>query len=100
MSETLIALISIFAGMAGANLTGYHLKKYDFGVTGNTLAGVFGSIFLIKTIGRLGFTPVDIMHSGKADLVLLGFNLVISFLGGVIGVILAKKIKNYLNKPT
>lgn len=90
MTETLISLFSILVGIAGANLTGYLFKKYSFGLTGNTIAGVFGSIFLIKSIGRLGFDPVSILHNGEPDLFLFFLNILVSFLGGALAVIFVK----------
>ena len=51
MTETLISLLSILLGIVGANSTGFVFKKYSFGVVGNTIAGVFGSILLIKSFG-------------------------------------------------
>ena len=98
MTETIISLFSILIGIIGANLTGYFFKKYSFGITGNTIAGVFGSIFLIKSAGRLGFDPVSIMNTGSVDYLLLSINLIVSFLGGVMAVILAKKLKILMDK--
>ncbi len=63
MTTTLISLISILIGIIGANTIGFVLKKYSFGIIGNTIAGVFGSVFLIKSLGRLGFDPVSITNS-------------------------------------
>jgi hypothetical protein len=98
MTETLIALISIVIGISGANFTGLFWKKYSFGLTGNTILGVFGSIFFIKSLGRLGFDPVSIMHSGKADFLLIFINFMVSFLGGAVAVILAKILVNKVFK--
>lgn len=98
MTGTLISLISIFIGIIAANLIGYVKKKYSFGFTGNTLIGVFGSIFLIKSFGRLGFDPWSIMNDGDFDGFRLTINLTVSALGGVLGLILAKMIYNKLNK--
>lgn len=50
MTDTLISLISILFGIIGANSTEYIFKKYSFGITGNTIASVFGSVFLIKSV--------------------------------------------------
>jgi len=98
MTETLISLISIFIGIVGAIGTGFFLKKYSFGIVGNTIAGVFGSIFLIKFFGRLGFNPQSIMQNGTFNGLLLGINCIVSLLGGVFGLILIKLIKTKLNK--
>lgn len=98
MTGTLISLISIFIGIIAANLFGYVKKKYSFGFTGNTLIGVFGSIFLIKSFGRLGFDPWSIMNDGDFDGLLLAINLLVSGIGGVVGLIVIKLIKNKMNK--
>jgi len=98
MTDTLISLISIFIGIIGANLAGYFFKKYSFGITGNTIAGVFGSIFLIKSFGRLGFDPKSIMEQADVNYTLFVINSIVSFCGGVIAVFLARKLKNKLNE--
>lgn len=98
MTGTLISLISIFIGIIAANLFGYVKKKYSFGFTGNTLIGVFESIFLIKSFGRLGFDPWSIMNDGDFDGLLLAINLLVSAIGGVVGLIVIKLIKNKMNK--
>jgi len=96
MTGTLISIISIFIGIIAANLFGLLNKKYTFGFTGNTLAGVFGSIFLIKSFGRLGFDPWSIIHSGVFHLPLFILNCIVSALGGVLGLIAIKFIQKKL----
>ena len=98
MTETLISLISILIGIIGANTLGFILKKYSFGIIGNTIAGVFGSIFLIKSFGRLGFNPLSIMENGTFNVFLFSVNCIVSFLGGVFGLIFIKFIYNKFNK--
>lgn len=98
MTDTLISLISIFIGIVGANLAGFVFKKYSFGLLGNTIAGVFGSVFLIKSFGRLGFNPISIMQSGTLNIKLFIVNSLVSFLGGVIAVILIKMLRNGMDK--
>ncbi|WP_341214575.1 hypothetical protein [uncultured Wocania sp.] len=98
MTGTLISLISIFIGILTANLFGYFRKKYTFGLTGNTLIGVFGSILLIKTFGRVGFDPWSIMKFGNFNSFLLTINLLVSAIGGIVGLISIKLIKNRMNK--
>ena len=98
MTETLISLLSILLGIVGANSTGFVFKKYSFGVVGNTIAGVFGSILLIKSFGRLGFNPLSIMENGTFNGLLFSVNCIVSFLGGVFGLIAIKLIKRRLNK--
>jgi uncharacterized membrane protein YeaQ/YmgE (transglycosylase-associated protein family) len=97
MLESLIAIISIVAGIIGANLFGFIFKKYSFELVGNSIAGVFGSIFFIKSIGRLGFNPIDIVKIGTINHKLLIINLIISFFGAVIALILLKIIYVKLN---
>jgi uncharacterized membrane protein YeaQ/YmgE (transglycosylase-associated protein family) len=97
MTETLISLISILIGIIGANSTGMILKKYSFGVIGNTIAGVFGSIFLIKSLGRFGFNPSYIMQNGTFNNSLFIINCIASFFGGSFAVILISKLKNKMN---
>jgi len=97
MTGTLISLISIFIGIVGANITGYLFKKYSFGLIGNTIAGVFGSIFLIKSFGRLGFDPNSIMQSESYTYHLFILNSFVSFFGGSIAIILIYRLKNKMN---
>lgn len=98
MTATLISLISILSGIIGANIVAVTFKKYAFGIVGNTIAGVFGSILFIKFFGRLGFDPFTIVASGNINFSLLILNVFVSFLGGVIALILIKKLKIILNK--
>jgi len=97
MTETLISLISIVIGIIGGNSFLVVLKKYSFGFTGNSIGGVFGSIFFIKSFGRLGFDPVSIMQSGNFNFGLFIMNCIISFCGGFIAVILIKKLQAKMN---
>lgn len=97
MTDTLIAIISIFIGMIGANLFAVLKKKYSMGFTGNTIAGIFGSIFFIKIFGKLGFDPISIMESGTVNMFLFTMNVLVSLVGGVIGLIAIKTIRKKLN---
>lgn len=97
MTDTLISLISILVGIIGANSTSLFFKKYSFGLIGNTIAGVFGSVFFIKSIGRLGFSPQAIMHTGSAKLGLFSLNMMVSFCGGLLAVILLSKLATKFN---
>jgi len=99
MTATLISIISVFIGLIGANVTGFVFKKYSLGLIGNTIAGVFGSVFLIKSFGRLGFNPISIMQLGSVNFSLFFINIIVSFLGGAIAVILIFILKNKMNKP-
>jgi len=98
MTETLISLVSIFVGIIGAITTGLIFKKYSFGFIGNSIAGVFGSIFFIKSIGRLGIDPITIMHQGTLNYSLFILNIIVSFFGGALLLILIKKIIVKMNK--
>ena len=98
MTHTLISLLSILMGIIGANGAGYFFKKYSFGLTGNTIAGVFGSILLIKTFGRFGLDPKFILQTGTVDYLLLISNFFVSVLGGAIALLVIFKLKNILNR--
>lgn len=98
MTATLISLLSILIGIIGAHTTAIVFKKYAFDSVGNTIAGVFGSIFFIKLFGRLGFDPFSIVQSGNIHILLLCINLIVSFFGGAIALILIQKLKTVLNK--
>ena len=98
MTATLISLLSILSGIIGANATGITFKKYSLDILGNTIAGVFGSILFIKSFGRLGFDPLTITSNGNINITLLIINLIVSLFGGVVGVILIKRLKIILNK--
>ncbi|WP_292949208.1 hypothetical protein [Olleya sp. UBA1516] len=98
MTGTLISLISILIGIIAANTFGYFNKKYSFGFIGNTLVGVFGSIFFIKSFGRLGFDPWSIMQNQDINIMLFSINCIVSALGGVLGLVIAKWIYKKLNK--
>lgn len=94
MTATLISLISIIIGIIGANLMAFLFEKYSLGFTGNTIAGVFGSILCIKSFGRLGFDPISIMQSGNVSLPLFCLNCMVSLLGGAVAIVLLKTFKS------
>ena len=98
MTQSIIVLLSILAGIIGANLFAKLFKMYAFGITGNTIIGVFGSILFIKLFGRLGFDANAIMESGEANISLLILNITVSLIGGGIAVFIAVKIKNRMDK--
>ncbi|SOS47526.1 hypothetical protein [Tenacibaculum dicentrarchi] len=98
MTATLISLISILIGILGANSMGKLVKKYSFGLTGNTIAGVFGSVFFIKSFGRLGFSPKFIVQVEHINYALFLLNSIVSFLGGAVAVFLIYQLKNKLGK--
>ena len=100
MTGTLISLISIVVGIAAANLTSYFKTEYSFGFTGDTLIGVFGSILLIKSFGRLGFDAWAIMDHGTFHPWLFALNMAVSAIGGSLGLILTKLIMNKVNQAS
>ncbi|HIP37300.1 MAG TPA: hypothetical protein EYG85_10645 [Crocinitomix sp.] len=91
MTPSLLALLSIFFGIISANVFALIKPKYSFNLIGNTIVGVFGSIFFVKTFGRLGFSISSIVNSDKGGL-LFGINITISIIGAIIFLILLKKI--------
>lgn len=97
MTATLISILSIFIGIIGANISGLIFKESSFGFTGNTIAGVFGSTFLIKSLGRIGFSPKYIVHYEHVNYSLFSINILVSFIGGFVAVILIYKLKEKLN---
>lgn len=97
MTGTLISLISIFIGIIAANIFGVFKKQFSFGFTGNSLIGVFGSIFLIKSLGRLGFDPWSIIQNGIFHSSLFIINCIVSILGAVFGLIFIKTLVNKMN---
>lgn len=99
MTDTLISLISIFLGLISANIFGLYYKKYSLGFIGNTIVGIFGSIFIIKIFGRLGFGPRDIMQTDEVNFLLLILNLIVSGLGGIVGLRFASYLKTQLEEP-
>ncbi|MDF4204367.1 hypothetical protein PXD56_15440 [Maribacter sp. SA7] len=97
MTGSLISLLSIAMGIIAANIMGLMFKHYSFGVTGNTLIGVFGSILVIQTFGRLGFNAWYIIEDGDFSSSLLTINLVVSTLGGCLALVVAKIVYQKLN---
>ncbi|MGY5354255.1 hypothetical protein [Wenyingzhuangia sp. IMCC45467] len=93
MTETSISLLSILVGIISANLYAYISKNNFLGFTGNTIIGVFGSILFIKSFGRLGFAPNHIVIDRHLNLLLFIVNMMVSALGGILGLLLALKIK-------
>ncbi len=98
MTATLISLISIFMGLLGANIFAFRYRKYSFGLTGNTITGIFGSIFLIKSFGRIGFRPNNIVIDGHFFLTPFLINLIVSVLGAILALIFLKKLQLKLDR--
>lgn len=97
MTHTVIALLSIALGILGAVLFGFSSSKYSLGFIGNTIAGVFGSVFIIKSFGRLGFNPHAILESGITNTSLLLVNILISLFSGALAVYLGAFLKKKMN---
>ncbi|MDO6738288.1 hypothetical protein [Wenyingzhuangia sp. 2_MG-2023] len=96
MTETSISLLSILVGILGAVFLGFLKSNLSLGITANIIIGVFASIFVIKSFGRLGFTPNDIMIHQKVNYFLLGVNLFISIVSGMLGLFVIANIKRKL----
>jgi len=96
MTHTLLSLVSILIGILGAIFLGFLKPKYTLGITSNVISGVFASIFVIKSFGRLGFTPNHIITHSQINYGLLILNLTISFTAGVLGLIVISTLKNKL----
>ncbi len=97
MTQTLLSLISVAVGIVGANLTGRIFKKHSLGLIGNTLAGVFGSAFLTKSFGRLGFGPDFIVEHNSINYGLFTLNVLVSFFGGAVALFIITKVKDKMN---
>jgi len=100
MNEGFIALLSIFFGIIGANSIVIFRKESSLALKGNTLVGVFSSVFFIKSFGRLGFDPTSIVTHLDDQLWLLGINLTVSFFSGFFGVMLAQKVITWATTDT
>lgn len=92
MTPSFLALLSIAFGIIGTNLFSIFYKKFSFELIGNTIVGVFGSIFFVKMFGRLGFSINDVTHS-QHFVLLFTLNICISILGGIIFLILTNKMR-------
>ena len=97
MTQTIIALLSITIGIVGTNIFAYFYNKYSLEIIGNTIVGVFGSIFIIKTFGRLGFNPNSIVINGITSWHLLPINLLASVSGGILLLIIITNFKRRMD---
>ncbi|WP_133122128.1 hypothetical protein [Brumimicrobium salinarum] len=98
MTHTLISILSIFSGFFGAHFFALVKPKFSLGFTGNSIVGIFGSILLIKSFGRLGFNPFAIMETGNVNWLLFTINLMVSFLGGILFLMLTQWVVKKMNK--
>jgi uncharacterized membrane protein YeaQ/YmgE (transglycosylase-associated protein family) len=85
MNPSFISLIGILFGVLGANSIFFINKKRSFGITGNSIIGVFSSVFFIKTLGKLFHLFLDL------KLLSLVIFFIGSFIIGYICVLLSKK---------
>lgn len=90
MTETSISLLSMIVGIISTHLYAYKSKTKEFGFTGNTILGVFGSILFIKSFSRLGFSPSDVMKDNHLNMIPFSIYILISALGAILFFILAK----------
>lgn len=97
MTATLISLISIAIGIISANLTGFFYKKKSLGLIGNSISGVFGSIFFMKLIAKCNLNIQNIIINHKFDITLFIIIIAISIFGGCISVIVLSKLKKRMN---
>lgn len=95
MTPSLLALLSITFGIIGTNLFALLYNKYSFKFIGNTIIGVFGSIFFVKMFGRLGFSIKQVVSSNHVNS-LFAINIIVSIIGGILFLILLKKVTNKL----
>ena len=98
MNASLIALISIFIGVLSANIFALRFKKYNFEFIGNTIVGVFGSVFFTKVISRFGIQPFAISANSSFNINLFITYLLFSIFGAIVFLIIAKKIVNKIKK--
>ncbi len=95
MLESLVALLGITIGIIGLNIFTLFYPKLSFGLVGNSIIAVFGSVFFMKSFGRLGFNPQAIVSLGTINLTLLFINLVVSILGAIVLLLVAQRLKAY-----
>ncbi|MGY5351335.1 hypothetical protein ACXGQW_01970 [Wenyingzhuangia sp. IMCC45533] len=93
MTQTIISLLSILFGILGASIFGKLKPKFSLGLTSNIIVGVFGSILILKTFGRLGFTPNHIVVNQNVNYILLLISLMISGVSGILCLVIIYKIK-------
>jgi len=96
MTPSLLSLLSITFGIIGSNLFALLFNKYSFKFIGNTIIGVFGSIFFVKMFGRLGFSIKQVVTSNHIN-ILFTINIIVSIVGGIIFLILLKKVTDKLD---
>jgi len=93
MTATVIALLSIWLGIFGGLSYSLFNKNTEIYYIKRIIVGVFGSIFFIKALSKLGFTPFDILANGSISIPLLILNFTVSFLGGLVAVFVLRKVE-------
>lgn len=83
-------LLSLLSGAVGGNVAGNAMKKYDLGMTGNTVAGLFG--------GAIGGPIVNMMMMHPESMFGVISNMLGSGVGGAIMMIVVGLIKNAYTK--
>lgn len=86
MEGLVLFILSLLSGAVGGNVTGNALKKYDLGMTGNTVAGMIG--------GAIGGPLTNMMMTHPENLFGVITNIVASGAAGTIAVFIIGLIKN------
>ena len=86
MVATVVSLVSILVGVIAANVFGFVFRKHAFDSIGNSIAGVFGSVFLMKTFRLL--TAMTTISKKQVWLVIL-----VSIIGSIVMTIMLKQIQ-------
>ena len=92
MNESLLSLLSVCFGIFGAMMLPILTKRNFFGLIGNIIIGVFGSVFFTKLIGRFGVNPMTIIENNQINYLFLILYFLIAIIGGAISLWLFKKI--------
>jgi len=100
MNPSSLALLSILVGIIAANIFAYLKPKYSFDAVGNSIAGVFGSVLLIKSFGRLGFSPTDIVDATHFKVFPFILNMLVSAIGAVAFLFFVVKLKTYFDRKS
>lgn len=96
MVASLISLTAILIGIISANITGFIFKKYYFGLTANTIIGVFGSVFFMKFFGRLGLKPDLVVYQENVNYFILIGIFLLAAIGAVIALLFSFKFKRFV----
>jgi len=97
MNESLIALSSIVVGVFGVIIYTKLSNSNYFSLTANVIISVFGSVFFTKSFGSLGLKPTTIFSNDSLNIFLLIGYYFISISGGVITLIIIKKVASKYN---